>query len=38
MYDNDPQTIQEEVGKVLRDPAFLARQDQEEVRTGMGGA
>lgn len=32
MYDNDPHTIQAEVGKVLRDPAFLARQGEQEVR------
>ena len=31
MYDNDPHTIQMEVGKVLRDPAFLARQGEQEV-------
>lgn len=42
MYDNDPQTIQAEVGKVLRDPGFLARQGEQEVSwllrgVGLGG-
>lgn len=32
MYDNNPRIIQEEVGKVLTAPSFLARQDQQEVR------
>lgn len=32
MYDNNPRMIQEEVGKVLTAPSFVARQDQQEVR------
>ena len=32
MYDNNPRIIQEEVGKVLTAPSFLAHQDQQEVR------
>jgi len=31
MYDNDPHTIQQEVGRVLTDPAFLARQAEQAV-------
>lgn len=32
MYDNNPRVIQQEVGKVLTAPSFLARQDQQKVR------
>ncbi|GAB5034616.1 histidine acid [Nannochloropsis oceanica] len=31
MYDNNPRMIQEEVGKVLTAPSFVARQDQQEA-------
>jgi len=38
MYDNNPGIIQEEVGKVLTAPSFLARQDQQEVRGAVFGS
>jgi len=38
MYDNKPGIIQEEVGKVLTAPSFLARQDQQEVRGAVFGS